>query len=329
MKMVLAVAFLTVGVIQLRAGDLPATRHPAMKWGDTERRGVPFSKDPSVVWFGGRYLLYYSMPPFEDGRKASGWAIGIAASKDLVHWSRVGQIVPEASYEKNGLVNGRVIRLDGKLHLFYNSYGNGAKDSICHAVSSDGLHFERDPSNPILRAEGSWNNGRAIDCDVVLFKGKLWLYFATRDPSGKIQMLAAATADAHSGFGRAAWSLAGDGPILRPELPWETRCIEAPSLVARGDELFLFYGGGYNNDPQQIGCARSKDGIHWTRLFKQPLIPNGAPGSWNSSESGHPGWFRAPDGQEYLFFQGNNDQGHSWSLSWVKLGWKNGIPFVY
>ena len=329
-RFLLFAAIFTAASSSARAGDLAAPiRQPSMKWGDIERRHVPFAKDPSVIWFGSRYLLYYSIPPFGDRRKNDGWAIGIAASTDLVRWSRVGQILPEQPYEQKGLVNGRVILLGGRLHLFYNSYGNGPRDAICHAVSFDGLHFTRNPDNPIVRAKGAWNNGRAIDCDVVVFHRKLWLYFATRDPTGQTQMLTAATADLQSNLGPQAWTQATEGPILRPELPWETRCIEAPSLVARQNMLYLFYGGGYNNDPQQIGCARSSDGIHWIRLFHQPLLPNGQAGAWNSSESGHPGWFQAPSGQEYLFFQGNNDHGRTWYLSWVKLGWKNNTPYIY
>ena len=49
---------------------------------------------------------------------------------------------------------------------------------------------------------------------------------------------------------------------------------------------------------------------------------------WNSSESGHPGLFVDDDGETYMFFQGNNDHGKTWYLSWVKIGWKDGKPYV-
>jgi predicted GH43/DUF377 family glycosyl hydrolase len=306
---------------------------PLMKWGDTARLGRPFAKDPSVIRFGGRYLMYYSMAAFDKKlappRAPKGWAIGIAESRDLVQWNKVGEILPEQECEKNGIVNGRIIRLDGRLHLFYNTYGNGAKDALCHATSVDGLHFTRNPSNPVWHPSGDWNNGRAIDVDVVEWGDKLIQYYATRDPSGKIQMLHAIAADRKSDFGRDSWKPLCDHPVLKPELPWETKCIEAPSVVKRGDKLYLFYGGGYNNDPQQIGCAVSKDGVHYERLFVEaPLLANGKPGEWNASESGHPGMFEDDDGQLYLFYQANNDHGRTWYISWVKLGWKNDRPVI-
>ena len=317
------------GVIGLLLAALAAAgESPRLMFGDASRTGRPFAKDPCVIRVGGRYLLYYSMCPATDKNLPRGWAIGIAESADLVHWKKCGDILPEQECERNGIVNGRVIALDGKLHLFYNTYGNGKNDALCHATSDDGIKFARDPTNPILHATGDWNSGRAIDLDVVEFGDRLLMYFATRDPAMKVQMLVAAAADRTSDFGRAAWKQLGDGPVLKPELPWEKNCIEAPSLVKRGDALFLFYGGGYNNDPQQIGCAVSKDGLRFTRMFQEPLLPNGKPGEWNSSESGHPGVFMDDDGQHYLFFQGNNDTGKTWFLSFVKLGWKDDKPFI-
>ena len=49
------------------------------------------SKDPHVVNFQGRYLMYHSIPPMK-GEPDSGWNIGIAESKDLMNWTKVGTI---------------------------------------------------------------------------------------------------------------------------------------------------------------------------------------------------------------------------------------------
>jgi hypothetical protein len=51
-------------------------------------------------------------------------------------------------------------------------------------------------------------------------------------------------------------------------------------------------------------------------------------GDWNSSESGHPHIFANPDGNGYLFFQGNNDNGKTWFLSNVKIIWRNAKPEI-
>ena len=92
--------------------------------------------------------------------------------------------------------------------------------------------------------------------------------------------------------------------------------------------MFMFYAGAYNNAPQQIGVAESADGVHWTRMSDTPFMPNGKPGEWNSSESGHPHLFTDNDGSTYLFFQGNNDNGRTWYITNVKVLWdKEGKPY--
>lgn len=291
-------------------------------------RGKPFAKDPGVVSFDGRYLLYYSLPPFHDGRENDGWRIGIAVSSDLDEWQKVGEVPPLSPCDRNGLCAPGPIVLDGKVHLFYQTYGNGAKDAICHAVSPDGLHFVPNRSNPIFSPTGNWTCGRAIDADVLEHDDKLFLYFSTRDPAMRIQMAGVATAPRHSDFARDKWAQRCDKPILYPELPWEEECIEASATCKHDGKIYMFYGGAYNNAPQQIGCAVSADGIDWKRLSDEPVLPNGKAGEWNSSESGHPFVFVAPDGAYHLFFQGNNDHGQTWYLSRREITWEGGIPHV-
>lgn len=305
-----------------------SVKKPQMFYGDTSRLGRPLAKDPSVVHFQGRYMMYYSIPPAKDDPKRSGWGVGIARSADLTHWERVGEILPAGDYESKGLAAPDATVIGGDVHLFYQTYGNGPRDAICHAVSEDGVHFERDESNPIFRPEGDWTVGRAIDAEVFPHEGKLLLYFATRDPSMKIQMQGVAGSPLDGDYSRDTWTQLCDAPILEPELPWETRCIEAATLCRHQGLLYMFYAGGYNNDPQQVGCAVSRDGIEWQRLSDEPLLPNGPEGSWNSSESGHPGVFIDNDGSGYLFFQGNDDNGHTWHLSKMYLRFDGRLPYL-
>ena len=292
-------------------------------------RGRPFAKDPAVVFFAGRYLMYYSICAYGDGRPGDGFGVGIAESSDLDNWTRIGEVprLTELEKEKGFCAPGAIV-LGDVLHLFYQSYGGGPKDAICHATSRDGVHFEPDPTNPVFRPTGAWNCGRAIDADVIVSGERLLLYVATRDPEFKIQKLAVAAAPLDSGFGRDSWTQLCSDSILEPELEWEGKCIEAPALCRHDGKFYLFYGGAYNNSPQQIGCAVSDDGVVWKRISDSPVLPNGKPGSWNSSESGHPFVFTAPDGKQHLFFQGNDDMGKTWHLSRREIHWRDGFPYL-
>lgn len=316
-------------VLSLLFAIAAQAQYSGMMYGDTSRISRPFSKDPHVICFQERYLMYYSIPPYSN-KPESGWSIGIAESRNLVNWSRVGEITPASGleYERKGLCAPCALVRDGKVHLFYQTYGNGAKDAICHAVSKDGINFERDRTNPIFRPTGNWNCGRAIDAEVYKFKGKYYLFFATRDKDFKTQIQGVAVADGNTDFGREDWRMALDAPILAPELPWEGECIEAASVIEKGGKLFMFYAGAYNNAPQQIGVAVSEDGVSWKRLWDEPFVPNGKPGSWNASESGHPHIFEDADGRTYLFFQGNNDNGRTWYITNQEVFWKDGLPVL-
>lgn len=319
-RLALATA-LTLPCIAVLAEE-PDVVEPEMYYTDCWT-GPCFAKDPDVERFNGKYFMYYTTRQQEKGI-----AVGIAESEDLVNWTKAGMLMPGAPYEKNGLGAPCVVVHKGRLHMFYQSYGNGPKDAICHAVSDDGLHFERNPENPIFAPTGDWTVGRAIDADAIVYGGRMLLYAATRDPDMKTQMVVAAAAPLDSTFGRDAWTQLAARPILRPELPWEKRCIEAPALVEHNGKLYMFYAGAYNNEPQQIGVAVSDDGITFWRMSDEPLLPNGGPGEWNASESGHPGAFVNENGQTYLFFQGNRTGGKDWYLSKMRIEWDGDKPYL-
>ena len=316
-------------VKSITPANFPAIANPAMKWAPKT-----FAKDPCVVWFKGKYYMYFSLPPQEITAKETkgksrkfGWTTGIAVSDDLTHWRLVSNILSLQDCDRKGLCAPCAKVFEDRVWLFYQTYGNGSKDAICCAWSDDGINFTPRRDNPIFRPSGNWTNGRAIDAEIVKFQNHYFLYAATRDPAGKIQKLVVATSDVADGLEKAQWKQAADRSILEPELDWETNCIEAPTVVEHHKKLYLFYAGGFNNDPQQIGVAVSSDGLNWTRLWNVPFLPNGPREQWNESESGHPGLFVDQNNQTWLFFQGNKTKGKDWYLSRIRINWTDGPEF--
>ncbi|MBP3919892.1 MAG: glycoside hydrolase [Clostridia bacterium] len=298
-----------------------------------------FAKDPAVIEWKGDTYLYHSI--YEKGTNILG--IGIARLEDEDTFVRIAEFERTQPCEQNGVGAPGAIVLDGVIHLFYQTYGNGPLDAICHATSTDGIHFTKDASNPVFAPREPWADmpewscGRAIDADVCVCGDRLLLYFATRDKAFERQIVGAAWAPLTSDFSRGTWTLHPD-LILEPTLLWEKTCIEAPAALFHDGKVYLFYAGAYNCAPQWIGCAVSDDGLHFTRLFcEEPLLKNGAPGSWNASESGHPYIYRAnnaradnnaraEDGILWLYYQGSPDMGKTWYLSRCSVVIKDAKP---
>lgn len=280
-----------------------------------------FAKDPAVVRFHGRYFLYYSLHHADDR-----FGVSIAVSADMEAWQCIGEVPQDTPCEANGIAAPGAIVLGDQVHLFYQTYGNWRQDAICHAVSDDGVTFRKNPENPVFCPSDDWCAGRAIDADVCVWNGRLHLYFATRDHDMRVQKVGGAWAALDSGFGRNAWTQLARQSLLTPELRWEGECTEAPATLVHEGKLYMFYGGSYNCTPQQIGCAVSEDGVFFHRTSTEPFIPCGTPGSWNSSESGHPYAFRDDDGRMYLFYQGSADKGRTWYLTKAEITFENNEP---
>ncbi len=299
--------------------NLQATQFSeTMLYRDISRKGRPYSKDPTVVHFKGKYYMYYSIPPGQKEHQ-NGWHIGIASSPDLDHWKKLGEILPEGSYEEKGLCAPEAQVIGDELHLFYQTYGNREKDAICHAVSSDGLNFSRNETNPIFSPSGDWNAGRAIDAEVFVKGDSIFLYWATRGPDFKQQFLGVSVAPLSGQFKRKSWKQLSTEPLLKPELPWEMNCIEAATVFEDNGKYYMFYAGAYNHEGQQIGLAVSEDAVNWERTSDEPVLTKGKENEWNSTESGHPGVLVEPNGTKWLFYQGNPDKGYTYYLSKKKF----------
>ena len=292
----------------------------------TYKSDSDFAKDPAVVEFGGKWFLYHSL--FDENKLLG---IGIAVSDDGESFEYKKNLPLTLDCEKKGVGAPGAIVYDGRVHLFYQTYGNGRLDAICHAVSDDGMNFEKVGESPVFAPREpyakmpDWSCGRAIDADVCIHDDRLILYFATRDRDFRRQIVGAAYTKVTPGLD-GEFELFPD-IVLEPVLDWERDCIEAPAALEYDGRVYLFYAGSYNCAPQQIGCAVSDDGFHFKRLFiEKPFLERGEKGDWNYSESGHPYIYEANDGRLWLYYQGSPDNGKSWYISRREIIIENGLP---
>ena len=65
-----------------------------------------------------------------------------------------------------------------------------------------------------------------------------------------------------------------DEPVLWPEEPWEKSSLMCPDVMWDEEEQLykMWYSGGEKYEPNAIGYAVSKDGIHWEKRAGNPVF---------------------------------------------------------
>ncbi len=132
--------FKKVDAVHLR----PTKREDDAWFGDA----VPF------YWEGTWHLFYV----WDQGhlilpRVCHAW--GHFISKDLVHWEEAPMAIEPGEEASCG--TGTVMEKDGVFHLFYLgryfSTNGVMSETMCHATSTDLVHWTKDPKNPFSRAD--------------------------------------------------------------------------------------------------------------------------------------------------------------------------------
>lgn len=126
-------------------GTYRQTYHPCVPSG--------WSNDPNgMIFYDGKYHLFYQHYPYGTQWGIMHW--GHFTSSDFVKWeNQPVALVPDKDYEVVcGCCSGSAIEVDGKMVLVYTAAQPDLQRQ-CLAWSEDGIHFEKDPANPVLRAD--------------------------------------------------------------------------------------------------------------------------------------------------------------------------------
>lgn len=175
--------------------------------------------------------------------------------------------------------------------------------SIGYAESRDGIHWE-EPRVVLEPLEDSGWEADEVNRPTVLFhegRYKMW-YSGQMKPYRE---------DGRSVIG---YGESGDGihwtrreaPVLEPDEPWEKQAIMCPHvLFDEEDGLYkMWYAAGCNHEPDAIGYAWSRDGVHWEKYEKNPVLSPDPGHLWERHKVVAPcvikekGWF-------YLFYVGH------------------------
>ncbi|MGA7340230.1 MAG: hypothetical protein WBE72_16320 [Terracidiphilus sp.] len=189
------------------------------------------------------------------------------------------------------------------------------KNSIALSESSDGVHWSAPRivlgPNPASGWEDDINRPavfRRADGYHMWYTGQTW----NKQPSPE------GRSDGHSAIGYATsgngidWVRQASAPVLTAGLPWEGVALMCPDVLwdAKIGRWRMWYSGGAQYEPNAVGHATSKDGLHWVKDPGNPVFQPDARFEWEKQRVAgiqvieQDGWF-------YGFYIGYRDIDHA------------------
>ncbi len=240
--------------------------HPVLRPGGPGAPDETKVDHPAVVRFNGRFHMWYTAGP-----RDSQYRICYAASDDGMVWERQNSGQPVLGPGKPGqfddqvVLHPAVVRDDnGLLHLWYNGVGPQKSFRVGHAISRDGIHWERqNDGNPVL-SPGTVDGRQesyVYNVMVLLEDGlyRMWYSSALNlTPEGRFAPHGSAIVYAESRDG-SQWHRDSTVTLLSGDegQPDAYACF-APCVVRRDEGLWMYYSMGSRYQRYQLGLARSE-----------------------------------------------------------------------
>jgi beta-fructofuranosidase len=137
---------------------------------------------------------------------------------------------------------GSLIEVSGVFHLFYTGHklGSDSPQTICHATSSDLVHFQKNPANPILRPTSQFEMVDWRDPFLLWNEEEqaYWMLIACRlrtGPKWRRGCIALATSP-----DLIRWSVE-PSPLYAPMNTYCPECPECPKLFELKGHWYLVY----------------------------------------------------------------------------------------
>jgi predicted GH43/DUF377 family glycosyl hydrolase len=212
-------------------------------------------EDPRLVKFGRTFYLTYT------GYNKKAAQLCMARSKDLIHWKRMGVILPayQGKWYKAWTKSGAIVpeKINGKYWMYFHGISSAKLGQVGLAYSTDLVHWTEALGHPILAARpGSFDSAvvepgpapiltptsiilvyNGADDNTVYRTG--YAVFDRKDPS---RLLARSSE-----------------PIFAPEKDWE-KIGQVPNVVfvegaaPQGDHYLFYYGGA----DKYVGVAQAE-----------------------------------------------------------------------
>ncbi|MEO2035327.1 MAG: hypothetical protein ABGZ35_24885, partial [Planctomycetaceae bacterium] len=263
-----------------------ATSDDGLEWvkhddgGPVFEHGIPGTFDstktdhPAVLRFGGRFHMWYTA-----GDDENRYTVGYATSNDGIHWRRENGGRPvflpgaEGEFDDREVLHPAVVRDEsGTLHMWYNGVGPQKTFRVGHAVSRDGVRWQRENGGKAVLAPsvvGGFDEGYVYNVHVRL-EGEIFHMWYSAWVAGE-----RSTGANHNGL-TYAWSHDGNhwkkdtSPTLTNGAPGQSdeyACFGC-FVVSREEGMWMYYSMADDEKIYRVGLARQT-------LVPPSLAPSG------------------------------------------------------
>jgi predicted GH43/DUF377 family glycosyl hydrolase len=211
----------------------------------------------SALFEQGQFFCWYEAGPRDK------LGIGLAQSSDGKVWRKLPAPVlltgPRGSWDERAVADPAVLRIGDTLYMYYLGQDRARRQRLGLARSSDGAHWQKLRSNPVLDLgpDGAFDENLGQPA-VWQSHGQYWMLYTGRDRREYRRLGLARSIDG------VAWeklprSFAGAAR-------WNEKVICDPSVLVEGDSIRVWFGGGDVASPDenlhgQIGIAKLVPGL--------------------------------------------------------------------
>ena len=188
-------------------------------------------------------------------------------------------VLGRGDWDSGDVLNPTVAFFHGEYYNLYSGF-DGRTWHTGLAISSDGVNW-RKQGKVLSPNPATWEGTYiAANGSALVVRNQLWYWYQAGDRDS-----------ARIGLARSA-----DGKIWRkeprsvldpgPYMSWDERAVADPFVLQKDGWFCLYYLGQNRAGQQQLGLARSRDGITWVKLRSNPVATIPLPGSGTATENG-------------------------------------------
>ena len=182
------------------------------------------------------------------------------------------------AWDERYVIGSPGIRSTGGYEFLYTGTDAGFIDAIGYADSTDGVQWNKDAGNPVLKISGTepWDQN-GVKMGSLVKDGDIYHLFFYGNSAAGADSIGHATSTDLKHWSRSAAPVLSPGPAGS----WDESGISCVTVLKVGGTFNMWYQAHTPGGIGRIGHATSPDGNAWTKDTANPVMSPGTPGSFD------------------------------------------------